>query len=74
MKYIANHENPKKPVVTLQVPQNMLGRTASERNESQQGTHFRLSPMRVELGPLHISALRWKDSPSSADIPNVYFC
>jgi hypothetical protein len=25
--------------------------------------------MRVELEPLHMSALRWKDSPSSADIP-----
>jgi hypothetical protein len=38
----------------------MLSRTASERNESQQGTHFRLSPMRVELKPLHMSVLRWK--------------
>lgn len=25
--------------------------------------------MRVVLEPLHMSALRWKDSPSSADIP-----
>jgi hypothetical protein len=29
--------------------------------------------MRVELEPLHMSALRWKDFPSGADIPDMQY-
>jgi hypothetical protein len=43
-------------VVTLQVAENLLGRTADEGKESQPGTHLNHLPMRVAFEPLYMSA------------------
>jgi hypothetical protein len=56
VKYIANYDETKKPVVMLQVAKNLLGRTADDGNESQQGTHLNRLPMRVAFEPLCMSA------------------
>ena len=56
VKYIANYEEAKKPVVTLQVAEKLLGRTADEGKQSQRGTHLNHFPTRVAFEPLFISA------------------
>jgi hypothetical protein len=56
VKYIANYDEAKKPVVMLQVAKNLLRRTANEANESQQGTHLNQLPIRVGFERLCMSA------------------
>jgi hypothetical protein len=56
VKYIANYEEAKKPVVTLQVAKNLLGRAADEGKESHQGTHLNHLPTRMAFEPLFTSA------------------
>jgi len=55
VEYIANHDEAKKPVMKLQVPESLLSRTTDESNEAQ-NTHLNQLPMRVEFEPLHMSA------------------
>jgi hypothetical protein len=56
VKYIANYDEAKKPVVALQVAESLLGRTADEGKESRQGTHLKRLPMRVAFKPLFMNA------------------
>jgi hypothetical protein len=56
VKYVANYDEAKKPVVTLQVAKNLLGRTADEGKESQGGTHLNHLPMGVAFELLCMSA------------------
>ena len=56
VKYIANYDEAKKPVMTLQVAESLLGRTADEGKESRQGTHLNRLPMRVAFKPLFMNA------------------
>jgi hypothetical protein len=56
VKYIADYDEAKKPVMTLHVAKNLLGRTADEGEEPQQGTHFNHLPTRVAFEPLFMSA------------------
>jgi hypothetical protein len=56
VKYIANYDEAKKPVVTLQVAKDLLGRTADGGKDSQQGTHLNHLPMRVAFEQLYMSA------------------
>ena len=54
VKYGADHDEAKKPVVTIQVAKNLVGRTADEDNEFPQGTH--LDRRRVAFEPLYMRA------------------
>jgi hypothetical protein len=56
VKYIANYDEAKKPVVTLQVAKDLLGRTADGGKDSQQGTHLNHLPMGVAFELLCMSA------------------
>src|SRR5229473_3082981 len=47
VKYIANYQHPKKPVVLLQVAKNLLGRATDEVDESRHGTHMNQLPTRA---------------------------
>jgi hypothetical protein len=58
VKYIANYQHPKEPVVMLQVAKNLLNRTTDEGNESQQGTHMNQLPTRAALDPFGMSDSR----------------
>ena len=58
VKYIANYQYPKEPVVMLQVSKNLLNRTTDEANESQQGTHTNQLPTRAVLDPFGMSDSR----------------
>jgi hypothetical protein len=51
VKYIANYQHPKEPVVMLKVAKSLLSRTADEGNESQQGTHTNQPLTRAVLDP-----------------------
>jgi hypothetical protein len=52
VKYVADDDEAKKPVVILQITKNPLGRTADEDNEFPQGTH--LNRLRVASEPLYM--------------------
>jgi hypothetical protein len=54
VKYIAAHDHPEKPVMTLQVSKDLLGRMTDEGGEAQQEIHLRL-PMRAMLETLLMS-------------------
>jgi hypothetical protein len=54
VKYIADHDEAKEPVVMIQVPKNLIGRNASEDNEFPQGIH--LNRLRLAFEPLRVSA------------------
>jgi predicted ATP-dependent endonuclease of OLD family len=45
VEYITDYDEAKEPVVTVQVTNNPVGRTADEDNEFPQGAH--LNPLRV---------------------------
>jgi hypothetical protein len=55
VKYIANYDEAKKPVVTLQVAKNLLGRAADEGKGSQQGTHLNHPATRAAFEPLSMN-------------------
>ena len=54
VKYIADHDEAKEPVVMIQVPKNLIGRNASKDNEFPQGIH--LNRLRLAFEPLRVSA------------------
>jgi hypothetical protein len=58
VKYIANYQHPKKPVMVFQVAKNLLSRTTDEGNESQQGAHVNKLPTSAVLEPLDMSDSR----------------
>jgi hypothetical protein len=70
VEYIANHYQPKKPVVMLQVPESLLSRTTDESNEAQQA-HLNQLPTRVEPEPLCMSASDEETRPRSLIFPNI---
>jgi hypothetical protein len=47
VKYVADDDKPKEPVVTLSIIKNLLGRIADEGNEFPQGTHLKLEVLRA---------------------------
>ena len=53
VKYVADYDETKKPVVMIQVAENLVGRTAHENNEFPQGAH--LNRLRVAFEPLYMS-------------------
>jgi hypothetical protein len=52
VKYVADYDEAKKPVVAVQVAENPVGRAADEDNEIPQGTH--LNRLRVVFEPLYM--------------------
>jgi hypothetical protein len=54
IKYVADHDEAKEPVVMIQVAKHPVGRAADENNEFPQGTHF--NRLIVAFEPLYISA------------------
>jgi hypothetical protein len=54
VKYVADYDEAKKPVVMIQIAKHLVGRTAYENNEFPQGTH--LNRLRVAFEPLYMSA------------------
>jgi hypothetical protein len=54
VKYVADHDDAKKPVVTIQVTKNLVGSSANVDNEFPQETH--LSRLSVASKPLYMSA------------------
>jgi hypothetical protein len=72
VEYIANHDEAKKPVMKLQVPESLLSRTTDKGNEAQ-NTHLNQLPMRVEFEPLHMSASDEETLPQALIFPNILF-
>ena len=44
VEYAADYDEAKKPVVMVQVADNLIGRTADEDNEFPRGTHLKTPP------------------------------
>jgi hypothetical protein len=53
VKYVADYDKAKKPVVTIQVAKNLVGRPAGEDNEFPQRTHLNRPRVAFELFIVH---------------------
>jgi hypothetical protein len=71
VEYIANHDEAKKPVMKLKVPESLLSRTTDESSEAQ-NTHLNQLPTRVEFEPLHMSASDEETLPQALIFPNIH--